>query len=50
MYMEKRLISFFQSYSYNTAEVRIVWRDWDAVTIPDPDSKNLPDFELVNIE
>ncbi|ULT79749.1 hypothetical protein L3Y34_010367 [Caenorhabditis briggsae] len=40
----------FESYSYNTAEVRIVWRDWDAVTIPDPDSKNLPDFELVDIK
>uniref|UniRef100_A0A8R1DLC9 Neur_chan_memb domain-containing protein n=1 Tax=Caenorhabditis japonica TaxID=281687 RepID=A0A8R1DLC9_CAEJA len=38
------------SYSYNTAEVRIVWRDWDPVTIPDPDSKNLPDFELVDIK
>ncbi|CAD6187285.1 unnamed protein product [Caenorhabditis auriculariae] len=40
----------FESYSYNTAEVRIVWRDWEPVTIPDPDSKNLPDFELVNFE
>ncbi|KAK0412102.1 hypothetical protein QR680_006037 [Steinernema hermaphroditum] len=34
-----------QSYSYNTAEVQIVWRDWDPVTIPDP-IKKLPDFEL----
>ncbi|KAK0404516.1 hypothetical protein QR680_017485 [Steinernema hermaphroditum] len=33
-----------QSYSYNTAEVQIVWRDWDPVTIPDPISKKLPDF------
>ncbi|KAL6723579.1 hypothetical protein Aduo_018566 [Ancylostoma duodenale] len=37
----------FESYSFNTAEVRIVWRDWEPVSIPDPDSKNLPDFELV---
>ncbi|TKR72204.1 hypothetical protein L596_019693 [Steinernema carpocapsae] len=39
----------FESYSYNTAEVRILWRDWDAVTIPDPNAKKLPDFELVHI-
>ncbi|KAF8382001.1 lgc-53 [Pristionchus pacificus] len=38
----------FESYSYNTAEVRIVWRDWEAVSIPDPDSKKLPDFELIS--
>ncbi|KAK6763496.1 hypothetical protein RB195_023991 [Necator americanus] len=37
----------FESYSFNTAEVRIIWRDWDPVSIPDPSSKNLPDFELV---
>ncbi|GMT05321.1 hypothetical protein PENTCL1PPCAC_27495 [Pristionchus entomophagus] len=37
----------FESYSYNTAEVRIIWRDWEAVSIPDPDSKKLPDFELI---
>ncbi|VDM55005.1 unnamed protein product [Angiostrongylus costaricensis] len=37
----------FESYSFNTAEVRIVWRNWEPVSIPDPDSKNLPDFELV---
>ncbi|ETN75637.1 Neurotransmitter-gated ion-channel transmembrane region [Necator americanus] len=36
-----------KSYSFNTAEVRIIWRDWDPVSIPDPSSKNLPDFELV---
>ncbi|KAK5975828.1 hypothetical protein GCK32_021912, partial [Trichostrongylus colubriformis] len=35
------------SYSYNTAEVRIIWRDWEPVSIPDPNSKNLPDFELI---
>ncbi|CAI5456279.1 unnamed protein product [Caenorhabditis angaria] len=40
----------FESYSYNTAEVRIVWRDWEPVSIPDPDSKNLPDFELVEFK
>uniref|UniRef100_A0A0N5C7M3 Neur_chan_memb domain-containing protein n=1 Tax=Strongyloides papillosus TaxID=174720 RepID=A0A0N5C7M3_STREA len=38
----------FESYSYNTAEVRIVWREWDPVTIPDPNAKKLPDFELVS--
>uniref|UniRef100_A0A914ZA25 Uncharacterized protein n=1 Tax=Panagrolaimus superbus TaxID=310955 RepID=A0A914ZA25_9BILA len=38
----------FESYSYNTAEVRIIWRDWEAVSIPDPNSKKLPDFELVD--
>ncbi|VDO90221.1 unnamed protein product [Heligmosomoides polygyrus] len=37
----------FESYSFNTAEVRIVWRDWEPVSIPDPNSKNLPDFELI---
>ncbi|KAI6192191.1 Ligand-Gated ion Channel [Aphelenchoides bicaudatus] len=37
----------FESYSYNTAEVRIVWRDWEAVSIPDPSSSKLPDFELI---
>uniref|UniRef100_A0A1I7RWI6 Neur_chan_memb domain-containing protein n=2 Tax=Bursaphelenchus xylophilus TaxID=6326 RepID=A0A1I7RWI6_BURXY len=40
----------FESYSYNTAEVRIVWRDWEAVSIPDPSSKKLPDFELISFE
>ncbi|CAJ0572745.1 unnamed protein product, partial [Mesorhabditis spiculigera] len=40
----------FESYSYNTAEVRIVWRDWEAVSIPDPDSKLLPDFELIGFQ
>ena len=30
--------------------MRIFWRDWEAVSIPDPDSKNLPDFELVSFE
>ncbi|KAK0390495.1 hypothetical protein QR680_019378 [Steinernema hermaphroditum] len=39
----------FESYSYNTAEVRIIWRDWDPVTIADPSAKKLPDFELVDI-
>uniref|UniRef100_A0A1I7YNN7 Neur_chan_LBD domain-containing protein n=1 Tax=Steinernema glaseri TaxID=37863 RepID=A0A1I7YNN7_9BILA len=39
----------FESYSYNTAEVRIVWRDWDPVTIADPSAKKLPDFELIHI-
>jgi hypothetical protein len=38
----------FESYSYNTAEVRIIWRDWEPVSIPDPNSKKLPDFELVD--
>ncbi|VDK31207.1 unnamed protein product [Gongylonema pulchrum] len=37
----------FESYSYNTAEVRIIWRDWEPISIPDPNSKNLPDFELI---
>uniref|UniRef100_A0A7E4V4D6 Neur_chan_LBD domain-containing protein n=1 Tax=Panagrellus redivivus TaxID=6233 RepID=A0A7E4V4D6_PANRE len=37
----------FESYSYNTAEVRIIWRHWEPVSIPDPNSKKLPDFELV---
>uniref|UniRef100_A0A915PGW3 Uncharacterized protein n=1 Tax=Setaria digitata TaxID=48799 RepID=A0A915PGW3_9BILA len=40
----------FESYSYNTAEVRIIWRDWDPISIPDPSSKNLPDFVLIQTE
>ncbi|VDN06886.1 unnamed protein product [Thelazia callipaeda] len=40
----------FESYSYNTADVRIIWRDWDAVSIPDPRSKYLPDFVLIKTE
>lgn len=40
----------FESYSYNTAEVRIVWRDWEPVSIPDESSKKLPDFELVDYQ
>ncbi|KAH7711128.1 CRE-LGC-53 protein [Aphelenchoides avenae] len=40
----------FESYSYNTAEVRIVWRDWEAVSIPDPNARMLPDFELVDVQ
>lgn len=42
------LKNFIQSYSYNTAEVRIVWRDWEPVSIPDPNTKKLPDFELIS--
>uniref|UniRef100_A0A1I7V6Y9 Neur_chan_memb domain-containing protein n=1 Tax=Loa loa TaxID=7209 RepID=A0A1I7V6Y9_LOALO len=41
---------YLQSYLYNTAEVRIVWRDWEPISIPDPSSKNLPDFILTRIE
>ncbi|KAL3109876.1 hypothetical protein niasHT_019907 [Heterodera trifolii] len=37
----------FESYSYNTAEVSIHWRSWEPVSIPDPNAKSLPDFELV---
>ncbi|VDN50524.1 unnamed protein product [Dracunculus medinensis] len=37
----------FESYSYNTAEVRIVWRDWEPISIPDSNSRKLPDFELI---
>ena len=40
----------FESYSYNTAEVRIVWRDWEPVSIPDPNAKSLPDYELIDFE
>ncbi|KAL7071184.1 hypothetical protein ACQ4LE_009283 [Meloidogyne hapla] len=38
----------FESYSYNSAEVNIVWRDWEPVSIPDPKAKRLPDFELLS--
>lgn len=24
-----------------------MWRDWEPVSIPDPSSKKLPDFELI---
>lgn len=36
----------FESYSYNVAEVRIYWRDWEPLTIIG--GKMLPDFELIN--
>lgn len=39
-----------QSYSYNRAEVRIIWRDWEPISIPNPSSKNLPDFVLIHSE
>uniref|UniRef100_A0A914H5T1 Uncharacterized protein n=1 Tax=Globodera rostochiensis TaxID=31243 RepID=A0A914H5T1_GLORO len=38
----------FESYSYNTAEVSIHWRSWEPVSIPDPNAKRLPDFEMVS--
>lgn len=28
--------------------MRIVWRDWEAVSIIDSNAKNLPDFELIS--
>ncbi|KAI6231506.1 CRE-LGC-53 protein [Aphelenchoides besseyi] len=38
----------FESYSFNTNEVQIVWRDWDPVSIPDWSASKLPDFELID--
>lgn len=46
----KKKLIILQSYSYNTAEVRIIWRDWEPISIPDPNSKNLPDFILIHTE
>ncbi|CAG9538809.1 unnamed protein product [Cercopithifilaria johnstoni] len=40
----------FESYSYNKAEVRIVWRDWEPISIDNPSTENLPDFTLIHSE
>uniref|UniRef100_A0A915PGQ3 Uncharacterized protein n=1 Tax=Setaria digitata TaxID=48799 RepID=A0A915PGQ3_9BILA len=39
----------FESYFYTTAEVQLLWRDWNAVEMPAGNKLLLPDYNFYNV-